>query len=73
MIKALDRIQTESRHQVASNVGAARAEITASTGQHLQHPHHLRDQGGNQCHWFGLVGGVRGLPTAALLLPAFPG
>ncbi|MDA6307935.1 hypothetical protein OSK62_27930, partial [Escherichia coli] len=27
MIKALDRIQTESQHQVASNVGAVRAEI----------------------------------------------
>ena len=26
MIKALDRIQTESQHQVASNVGAVRAE-----------------------------------------------
>ncbi len=28
MIKALDRIQTESRHQVSTNADAARAEIT---------------------------------------------
>lgn len=73
MIKALDRIKTESRHQVSTNADAARAEIMSLNGANTSSTHtiHVRKVEANATG--GLVGsGVRRYADGGAVAPAFP-
>jgi len=77
MIKALDRIQTESQHQVASNVGAVRAEIDSLNGRNTSSTHTIYVTKVETNATGGLVGGagggVRHFADGGAVAPAFPG
>jgi len=77
MIRALDRIQTESRHQVASNVDAVRAEIDSLNGRNTSSTHTIYVQKVEVNATGGLVGGgqsggVRRFADGGAVAPAFP-
>lgn len=73
MIKALDRIQTESQHQVASNVGAVRAEIDSLNGRNTSSTHTIYVNKVETNATGGLVGGgVRRFADGGAVAPAFP-
>jgi len=72
-ILALDRIQTESRHQVSSNADAARAEIQSLDGMNTSSTHtiYVRRIEANAAG--GLVGSrVRHFADGGAVAPAFP-
>lgn len=72
MIKALDRIQTESQHQVASNVGAVRAEIDSLNGRNTSSTHTIYVTKVETNATGGLVGGVRRFADGGAVAPTFP-
>ncbi len=77
MLKALDRIQTESRHQVASNADAARAEVMGLNGANTSSTHTIYVKKVETNATGGLVGrgAGGGLPHFAeggAVSPAFP-
>ena len=73
MIKALDRIQTESRHQVSTNADAARAEIMSLNGANTSSTHTIYVQKVEVNATGGLVGGgVRHFADGGAVAPAFP-
>jgi len=72
-ILALDRIQTESRHQVNSNADAARSEILSLNGMNTSSTHTIYVRKVETNATGGLVG--RGVPQFAdggAVSPAFP-
>ena len=73
MIYALDRIQTESQHQVASNVGAVRAEIDSLNGRNTSSTHTIYVTKVETNATGGLVGGgVQRFADGGAVSPAFP-
>ena len=73
MIKALDRIQTESRHQVSTNAEAARAEIMSLNGANTSSTHTIYVTKVETNATGGLVGGgVRHFADGGAVVPAFP-
>jgi tape measure domain-containing protein len=73
MILALDRIQTESSHQVASNVDAVRAEIDSLNGHDTSSTHTIYVQKVEVNATGGLVGGgLRRFAEGGVVAPAFP-
>ncbi|WP_042427282.1 tape measure protein [Comamonas granuli] len=73
MIKALDRIQTESRHVVSTNADAARAEIMSLNGANTSSTHTIYVQKVEVNATGGLVGGgVRRFADGGAVAPAFP-
>lgn len=72
MIKALDRIQTESRHQVSTNADAARAEIMSLNGANTSSTHTIYVQKVEVNATGGLVGGMRNFADGGAVAPAFP-
>jgi tape measure domain-containing protein len=77
MIKALDRIQTESRHQVSTNADAARAEIMSLNGANTSSTHTIYVTKVETNATGGLVGGgasggVRRFADGGAVAPAFP-
>ncbi len=73
MIKALDRIQTESRHQVSTNADAARAEIMSLNGANTSSTHTIYVRKVEANATGGLVGsGVRRFADGGAVAPAFP-
>jgi len=72
-ILALDRIQTESRHQVNSNADAARAEIQSLNGMNTSSTHTIYVRKVETNATGGLVGrGVRQFADGGAVSPAFP-
>ena len=72
-IKALDRIQTESRHQVSTNAEAARAEIMSLNGANTSSTHTIYVRKVEANATGGLVGaGVRRYADGGAVAPAFP-
>ncbi len=72
-IKALDRIQTESRHQVSTNADAARAEIMSLNGANTSSTHTIYVTKVETNATGGLVGGgVRHFADGGVVAPAFP-
>jgi len=78
-MQALDRIETESRHRVQTNVEAARAEIQSLNGMNTSSTHtvHVQRVEGNAAGGLvgGLVGGVvsaRRFADGGQVAPAFP-
>ncbi|CAG0982940.1 hypothetical protein BURK2_01950 [Burkholderiales bacterium] len=72
-IKALDRIQTESRHQVSTNADAARAEIMSLNGANTSSTHTIYVRKVEANATGGLVGGgVRRYADGGAVAPAFP-
>ncbi|MBN9462180.1 MAG: phage tail tape measure protein [Burkholderiales bacterium] len=72
-IKALDRIQTESRHQVSTNAEAARAEIMSLNGANTSSTHTIYVTKVETNATGGLVGsGVRRFADGGAVAPAFP-
>lgn len=72
-IKALDRIQTESRHQVITNAEAARAEIMSLNGANTSSTHTIYVRKVEANATGGLVGGgVRRFADGGAVAPAFP-
>jgi len=72
-ILALDRIQTESRHQVNSNADAARAEIQSLNGMNTSSTHTIYVRKVETNATGGLVGGgVRQFADGGAVLAAFP-
>lgn len=73
MIKALDSIQTESRHQVSTNADAARAEIMSLNGANTSSTHTIYVTKVETNATGGLVGGgVRRYADGGAVAPAFP-
>ena len=73
MIKALDRIQTESRHQVSTNADAARSEIMSLNGANTSSTHTIYVRKVEANATGGLVGGgVRRFADGGAVAPAFP-
>ena len=73
MINALDRIQTESQHQVASNVGAVRAEIDSLNGRNTSSTHTIYVTKVETNATGGLVGGgVLRFADGGAVAPTFP-
>lgn len=73
MIKALDRIQTESQHQVASNVSAVRAEIDSLNGRNTSSTHTIYVRKVEANATGGLVGaGVQKFAEGGAVAAAFP-
>ena len=72
MIKALDRIQTESRHQVASNAGAVRAEIDSLNGRNTSSTHTIYVTKVETNATGGLGVAVRRFADGGAVAPAFP-
>ncbi len=73
MIKALDRIQTESRHQISTNAEAARAEVMSLNGANTSSTHTIYVQKVEVNATGGLVGGgVRRFADGGAVSPAFP-
>ncbi|MCP5340255.1 MAG: phage tail tape measure protein [Sinobacteraceae bacterium] len=72
-ILALDRIQTESRHQVNSNADAARSEILSLNGMNTSSTHTIYVRKVETNATGGLVGrGVRQFADGGAVSPAFP-
>ena len=75
-MQALDRIETESRHQVNTNVQAARAEIQSLNGMNTASTHtvHVQRVEGNAAGGLvgGAVGGARRFADGGPVVPAFP-
>jgi len=75
MIKALDRIQTESHHAVQHNADAARAEVMSLNGMHTTSTHTIYVTKVETNATGGLVGaggGVRHFADGGAVVPAFP-
>jgi tape measure domain-containing protein len=73
MIKALDRIQTESRHTVSHNADAARSEIMSLNGANTSSTHTIYVTKVETNATGGLVGGgVRHFGEGGAVAPAFP-
>lgn len=73
MIKALDRIQTESRHTVSHNADAARSEVMSLNGMHTSSTHTIYVTKVETNATGGLVGGgVRHFAEGGAVAPAFP-
>ena len=73
MINALNRIQTESRHQVSTNADAARAEIMSLNGANTSSTHTIYVQKVEVNATGGLVGGgVQRFADGGAVAPAFP-
>ena len=73
MIKALDRIQTESRHQVSTNTEAARSEIMSLNGANTSSTHTIYVQRVEVNATGGLVGrGIQHFAEGGAVAPAFP-
>jgi phage-related minor tail protein len=72
-IKALDRIQTESRHQVSTNANAARAEVMSLNGANTSSTHTIYVRKVETNATGGLVGGgARRYADGGAVAPAFP-
>lgn len=72
-ILALDRIQTESRHQVNSNADAARSEILSLNGMNTSSTHTIYVRKVETNATGGLVGrGVRSFADGGAVSAAFP-
>ena len=76
-LKALDRIQTESKHLVSTNAGAARSEIASLNGMNTSSTHtvYVRKVEQNASGgWIGaeMVPGVSHFSDGGAVLPAFP-
>jgi tape measure domain-containing protein len=73
MIKALDRIQTESRHAISHNADAARSEVMSLNGMHTSSTHTIYVTKVETNATGGLVGGgVRRFAEGGAVAPAFP-
>lgn len=73
MIRALGRIETESRHQVSTNADAARAEVMSLNGANTSSTHTIYVQRVEVNATGGLVGsGVRHFADGGAVGPAFP-
>jgi len=72
MIKALDRIQTESRHTVSTNADAARSEILSLNGANTSSTHTIYVKKVETNATGGLVGGVRHFADGGAVAAAFP-
>lgn len=71
-LKALDRIQTESKHLVGTNASAARSEIQSLNGMNTSSTHTITVKKVEANATGGLVGGVRHFSTGGAVAPAFP-
>lgn len=72
MIRALDRIQTESRHQVSSNVGAVRSEIDSLNGRNTSSTHTIYVRRVEENAAGGVVGGgLRHFASGGAVTPGF--
>ncbi|WP_371054244.1 tape measure protein [Ralstonia pseudosolanacearum] len=73
MLRALDRVQTESRHLVASNVDAVRAEVQSLNGLNTSSTHTIAVRRVEANASGGVVGaGVRHFAEGGPVAPAFP-
>ncbi|MHA6910849.1 tape measure protein [Ralstonia pseudosolanacearum] len=73
MLRALDRVQTESRHAVASNVDAVRAEVQSLNGMNTSSTHTIAVRRVEANAAGGVVGGgVRQFAEGGPVAPAFP-
>lgn len=73
MIRALDRIQTESRHTVSSNADAVRAQIASLNGADTSSTHTIYVRRVEANAVGGLVGsGIRHFAAGGAVSPAFP-
>ncbi len=73
MLRALDRVQTESRHRVASNVDAVRAEVQSLNGMNTSSTHTIAVRRVEANAAGGVVGaGVRQFADGGAVTPAFP-
>ena len=76
MIKALDRIQTESHHAIQHNADAARSEVMSLNGIHTTSTHTIYVTKVETNATGGLVGsasgGVRHFADGGAVAPAFP-
>ncbi|BCL90375.1 tape measure protein [Ralstonia pseudosolanacearum] len=73
MLRALDRVQTESRHLVASNVDAVRAEVQSLNGMNTSSTHTIAVRRVEANASGGVVGaGVRHFAEGGPVAPAFP-
>ncbi|WHZ12164.1 MAG: Phage tail, tail length tape-measure protein H [Burkholderiaceae bacterium] len=72
MIKALDRIQTESHHAISHNADAARSEVMSLNGMHTSSTHTIYVTKVETNATGGLVGGVRRFADGGAVAPAFP-
>ena len=72
MIRALGRIQTESRHQVSSNVGAVRSEIDSLNGRNTSSTHTIYVRRVEENAAGGVVGGaLRHFASGGAVTPGF--
>ncbi|MHA6887432.1 tape measure protein [Ralstonia pseudosolanacearum] len=72
MLRALDRVQTESRHAVASNVDAVRAEVQSLNGMNTSSTHTIAVRRVEANAAGGVVGGgVRQFAEGGPVAPAF--
>ncbi|UWD91205.1 tape measure protein [Ralstonia pseudosolanacearum] len=73
MLRALDRVQTESRHAVASNVDAVRAEVQSLNGLNTSSTHTIAVRRVEANAAGGVVGGgVQQFADGGPVAPAFP-
>ena len=72
MIKALDRIQTESHHAIQHNAEAARAEVMSLNGIHTTSTHTIYVTKVETNATGGLVGGARYFADGGAVAPTFP-
>ncbi|MEF9388625.1 tape measure protein [Ralstonia solanacearum species complex bacterium KE056] len=74
MLRALDRVQTESRHAVASNVDAVRAEVQSLNGLNTSSTHTIavRRVEANAAGGVAGGGGVQQFAEGGPVAPAFP-
>jgi len=73
MIRALDRIQTESRHQISTNADAARDEVMSLNGANTSSTHTIYVRKVETNATGGMVGrGVRRFAEGGTVSPAFP-
>ncbi|WP_275760264.1 tape measure protein [Ralstonia pseudosolanacearum] len=73
MLRALDRVQTESRHAVASNVDAVRAEVRSLNGMNTSSTHTIAVRRVEANAAGGVVGGgVQQFADGGPVAPAFP-
>ncbi|MHA6890817.1 tape measure protein [Ralstonia pseudosolanacearum] len=73
MLRALDRVQTESRHAVASNVDAVRAEVQSLNGMNTSSTHTIAVRRVEANAAGGVVGGgVRQFAEGGPVASAFP-
>lgn len=73
MLRALDRVQTESRHRVASNVDAVRVEVQSLNGMNTSSTHTIAVRRVEANAAGGVVGGgVQQFAEGGQVAPAFP-